>query len=381
MLVAPGGGWPVARAAAALGVALPEAAEKSLSVWLHLLVTWNARVDLTAARSEGELVDLMIADALVLSTRAFPRSARVVDVGAGAGAPGLALAIVRPDLAVTLVEPLSKQKRVFAGRSLEPSGLSSSAAWSHGAEKRSRRSQPATSWDVALARATLAPSPWLDLAADLVTDEGSAWVFLAKEPSPDGPYLLACAFRRGRVRVAAHSQGKAPRALHPRRSPWRIEPAEPLCHRGRDRGEHSPDDVPFGLDGDIEDQRAVGRRDSLSTVHFEQLPHRLVRREHFSSKLLDAALLGCPHEKREEEPPDPFSLEVVDHGDRRLRDLGMVRRGGCEASDADPLLASSQSRESGAGEDLQSGLCPSMTVEVVEHLRRGARVMPLKKRR
>jgi 16S rRNA (guanine527-N7)-methyltransferase len=182
MLVAPQGGWPIARAAAALGVPLPEAAATSLSVWLHLLVTWNARVDLTAARSEGELVDLMIADALVLATR-IPRGARVVDVGTGAGAPGLALAILRQDLTVTLVEPLSKRSaflRTVLGSvplphvSLDPR---------RGEEVA--RSHP-KAWDVALARATLAPSPWLDLAADLVTEEGSAWVFLAKEPSPTG---------------------------------------------------------------------------------------------------------------------------------------------------------------------------------------------------
>jgi 16S rRNA (guanine527-N7)-methyltransferase len=182
MLVAPEGGWPIARAAAALGVALPEAAEKSLSVWLHLLVTWNARVDLTAARSEGELVDLMIADALVLSTR-IPEGARVVDVAAGAGAPGLALAIVRPDLAVTLVEPLSKRS-AFLRTVVGTVGLPRVRLEPRRGEEVAR-SHP-NSWDVALARATLAPSPWLDLAADLVTDEGSAWVFLAKEPSPTG---------------------------------------------------------------------------------------------------------------------------------------------------------------------------------------------------
>jgi hypothetical protein len=40
---------------------------------------------------------------------------------------------------------------------------------------------------VALARATLAPNPWLALARTLVKDEGAAWVFLAKEPSPANP--------------------------------------------------------------------------------------------------------------------------------------------------------------------------------------------------
>ncbi len=182
MLVAPEGGWPIARAAAALGVFVPDAAATSLSAWLHLLVTWNARVDLTAARSADELLDLMLADALVLSTR-IPHGARVVDVGTGAGAPGLALAIVRQDLPMTLVEPLSKRS-AFLRTVLGSLALPHVRLETKRGEEVAR--SHANSWDVALARATLAPSPWLDLAADLVTEEGSAWVFLAKEPSPTG---------------------------------------------------------------------------------------------------------------------------------------------------------------------------------------------------
>jgi len=152
----PPAGWPLARAAEGLGVVVPEDARKALVSWLDLLVTWNARVDLTAARSADELVDLMLADALILSTR-IPEGARVVDVGTGAGAPGLALAVLRADLEVTLVEPLAK-RAAFLRTVL-----------------------------VALARATLAPAPWLTLARDLVKDGGTAWVFLAKETNPTNP--------------------------------------------------------------------------------------------------------------------------------------------------------------------------------------------------
>ena len=50
----------------------------------------------------------MLADALVMS-RSFAPGTRVLDVGTGAGAPGLALALMRPDLVVTLCEPLAKR--------------------------------------------------------------------------------------------------------------------------------------------------------------------------------------------------------------------------------------------------------------------------------
>ena len=84
------------------------AAIPAVQKWLDLLAEWNARMDLTAARTEDERIDLMLADALALAPR-IAEGARVVDVGTGAGAPGLALALLRPDLETTLVEPLTKR--------------------------------------------------------------------------------------------------------------------------------------------------------------------------------------------------------------------------------------------------------------------------------
>ncbi len=181
----PPAGWPLARAAEALdaGGRMTAEARGALAAWLDLLATWNARVDLTAARSADELVDLMVADALVLASR-IPEGAKVVDVGTGAGAPGLALAVLRPDLAVTLVEPLAKRaaflRTVIGTLPGRLAGVTLLAQ--KGGDAALARPQ---AWDVALARATLAPGPWLALAADLVPAGGDAWVFLAKEPHPE----------------------------------------------------------------------------------------------------------------------------------------------------------------------------------------------------
>ena len=177
----PRDGWPLARAAKALGVALPDVAASALTIWLDLLATWNARVDLTAARSADELVDLMLADALVLSPR-IPERARVVDVGTGAGAPGLALAILRPDLEMTLVEPLAKRGAFL--RTVLGTLLLTPRVTLDGRKGDSVAASQPHAWHVALARATLAPTPWLDLASSLLQPDGSAWVFLAREPNP-----------------------------------------------------------------------------------------------------------------------------------------------------------------------------------------------------
>jgi 16S rRNA (guanine527-N7)-methyltransferase len=173
-------GWPVLRAAAILGVPLHQSVADTTSEWLDRLIEWNSRVDLTAARSPDELVDLMLADAMVLSPR-IPERARVIDVGTGAGAPGLALSFLRPDLAVTLAEPLGKRAS-FLRTVIGALGRLDVTLEARTGEDLAKAS--AGTWDVALARATLPPPAWLALAARLVAVGGSAWVFLAREDAP-----------------------------------------------------------------------------------------------------------------------------------------------------------------------------------------------------
>ena len=160
---------PLERATAALD----SASRASLATWIELLCAWNARIDLTAARSGGELVDLMLADALVLAPR-MAKGARVVDVGSGAGAPGLALALARPDLAVTLCEPLVKRAS-FLRTVVGTVGRADIVL------ERGRGEDLRGSWDVAISRATLAPPLWLALGATLAP---ATWVLLAKDEPP-----------------------------------------------------------------------------------------------------------------------------------------------------------------------------------------------------
>jgi 16S rRNA (guanine527-N7)-methyltransferase len=153
-----------------------------LATWIGLVERWNKKVDLTAARSPEELVDLMLADAALLAGK-IDRSARVVDVGTGAGAPGLALGLLRPDLDLTLVEPL--QKRVAFVRTV----LGSIAVTSVRIE-RARGDElvrAGRSFDVAISRATLPPPEWLALGALLGRE---VWLLLARDEPPARPGLI-----------------------------------------------------------------------------------------------------------------------------------------------------------------------------------------------
>ena len=93
------------------GVTLTAQQAGSLLVYLDLLMRWNQRISLTAIRRPQECVTRHFGESLYLA-KWVPLSGRLLDVGSGAGFPGMALKIVAPELAVTLLEPVAK-KRAF----------------------------------------------------------------------------------------------------------------------------------------------------------------------------------------------------------------------------------------------------------------------------
>jgi 16S rRNA (guanine527-N7)-methyltransferase len=184
-------------------------ARAAVETWLRRLREWNARIDLTAARTPEELVDLMLADALVLAGM-LPQGVRVIDVGTGAGAPGLALALLRDDLQVTLIEPLAKRTS-FLRTVIGAVGRGDIGVERARGEALSSRRE----WDIAISRATLPAEAWLDLGTSLVAAGGNVWVLLAKDAPPSHPratleheeqytWPLTCVERRmARYRVDA----------------------------------------------------------------------------------------------------------------------------------------------------------------------------------
>jgi 16S rRNA (guanine527-N7)-methyltransferase len=123
---------PDAHEEALAGLGLGEGPSGGLVAYLDLLADWSRRVNLTGARSAAERVATLVAPVLPLV--AFVVPGPLLDIGSGNGSPGLVLAILRPDLEITLVEPRLKRwaflreairvaacrrVRVFRGRHLE----------------------------------------------------------------------------------------------------------------------------------------------------------------------------------------------------------------------------------------------------------------------
>ena len=93
---------------AAMELELPDSAVEKLARYLDLIAKWNRVHNLTAVRETDQMVVLHLLDSLsVLPHLAQART--VVDVGTGAGLPGIPVAIARPDLAVTLLDSSHKK--------------------------------------------------------------------------------------------------------------------------------------------------------------------------------------------------------------------------------------------------------------------------------
>lgn len=172
--------------AASLGVALPQDAWAKFTVYLQELQTWNARVNLTGLKSAPDLVIKGFLDSLAVLPF-LGKAPSLVDLGSGAGFPGLVLKLARPELALTLVESRGK-KAAFLDYLV--------ALWSlPGVEVVHTFLTPTSArrWGprfaAATSRATFSLPRFLELAAPLLLPGGQALAL--KGPSLPAPELEA----------------------------------------------------------------------------------------------------------------------------------------------------------------------------------------------
>lgn len=98
----------IALRAPGFGVSLSADSSRRLADYLAELDIWRRRTNLTGPFESAELVTHALES--VLAERLISHNIRVIDIGSGAGFPGIALAIARPDLSIALLEP--RRKRV-----------------------------------------------------------------------------------------------------------------------------------------------------------------------------------------------------------------------------------------------------------------------------
>lgn len=96
--------------AALVGVVLAPQVTPILLRYLDLVLVWNTKINLTGAVDLDTLIERHLADSLcVVAACDLPGDGRMADVGSGAGFPGVPIAVLRPDLHVTLFEATRKK--------------------------------------------------------------------------------------------------------------------------------------------------------------------------------------------------------------------------------------------------------------------------------
>lgn len=147
--------------------------------YLGLLSRWNRKARLSAITKPVEVVRLHFLDSLLSLRAELPAATRVIDVGSGAGFPGIPVKIVRPDLQLTLLEAASHRAAFLeiAGKEM---GLELEVIHAR-AEEAAHEEQWRERFDGAMARALAPLASACELTMPFVKPNGR--VVLLKGPS------------------------------------------------------------------------------------------------------------------------------------------------------------------------------------------------------
>jgi 16S rRNA (guanine527-N7)-methyltransferase len=148
-----------------LGMALPQSTTERLLEYLALLAKWNHVYNLTAIREETKWVSHHLLDSLAVVPH-LP-AGRLVDVGSGAGLPGIPIAFACPDRQVTLLD--SNQKK---GAFLTQSSTELALANVKVVIERSESYRPDHDFDVVISRAFSSIADFIRLAGHLCRPGG-----------------------------------------------------------------------------------------------------------------------------------------------------------------------------------------------------------------
>lgn len=170
----------LARGAQALRVSLDTSQRDALLGYLALLERWNRAYNLTAVRDPLQMVVRHVLDSLSITE--LVHGQRLLDVGSGAGAPGLVLAVALPQLQVTLLDPSLKRTR-FLSYVVQSLGLRNTSI----ERARLEDHRPQRPFDTVTSRAALALGRLATAVPGLVSPEGRLVAMLGRAPS--GPEL------------------------------------------------------------------------------------------------------------------------------------------------------------------------------------------------
>ncbi len=150
------------------GVEITTETIEKLNMYGSLLIEWNEKINLTAITEPEEVLYKHFYDCILFFKNSqVPQNAKIIDVGTGAGFPGLVLKIVRPDLEVTLLDSLNK-RITFLNDVIEKLGLIGITAVHSRAEDGGKNPAFREKYDIACARAVAAMPVLLEYCVPFV---------------------------------------------------------------------------------------------------------------------------------------------------------------------------------------------------------------------
>lgn len=141
--------------AASLGVELNDTALEKFDTLAQLLIEQNKTMNLTAITDPDEVVIKHFADSVSLFSAVIPEeNAKILDLGTGAGFPGIPLLIIRPDVRLTMVDSTAKKLRYVAD-TVEKLGLEAEVLHAR-AEEAGKNPEYREKYDIVCSRAVAA---------------------------------------------------------------------------------------------------------------------------------------------------------------------------------------------------------------------------------
>lgn len=175
---------------AEFGLNLDKTAVNRLEKYSALLREWNEKMNLTAITDPDEIVIKHFLDCLMIFKNSeIPENAKVIDVGTGAGFPGMVMKIARPDIQLTLLDSLNK-RLTFLSEVLREIGLEAEIVHAR-AEEGGRKPELREKFDISTARAVAKLNVLSEYCMPFVKVGGS---FIAMK-GPSAPEEMAAAER------------------------------------------------------------------------------------------------------------------------------------------------------------------------------------------
>ena len=160
----------------ALGVPLDSAQQQKLLDYIALIVKWNKVYNLTAVREPEAMIGHHLLDSLAVLPH-LTGVGRLIDVGSGAGLPGIPLAIARPDMKIALLDS-SHKKTTFMRQACLELGLTNAEVVC----ERVEQWQPQDKYDAVISRAYSELKEFVRLSAHLVAKGGKLYAMKGVYP-------------------------------------------------------------------------------------------------------------------------------------------------------------------------------------------------------